>query len=63
MDDARLRAKQEKLQLENDKVKLASRSPQAEHAEADEHAELSSANAEWQKFYSVIKEITSNMRY
>lgn len=63
MSEDRLRAKQEKLQLEVKKMNDPDEGSQADEDRSIENRQLEGANQEWRRFYEVIKGITNDMRY
>lgn len=62
MTDDRLRAKQEKIQLEHDKWNDENKIAHTEDVVTAENSQLAGSNVEWKRFYEVIKELTNNMR-
>lgn len=62
MTDGSLRAKQEKLQLEEIEKQALQKSLQPEEAQIVPNAKLSNANEEWRRFYEVVHGIVKDMR-
>jgi hypothetical protein len=59
-----LREKQKKLQLQGQTAANAlDESIHSVREKKQENSHLDDANREWRRFYEVIKEITSDMRY
>ncbi|WP_054023737.1 hypothetical protein [Bacillus sp. FJAT-28004] len=63
MSDGSLRAKQEKLQLEGRKTNSEVKTSHTEEGKIAENNQTEGSIPEWQRFYEVIRGITSDMRY
>lgn len=63
MSGESLRDKQKKIRLEGMTAKTSDEGSHSGREQKQENSHLSDANREWRRFYEVIKEITSDMRY
>ncbi|MGM0882525.1 MAG: hypothetical protein ACQEXQ_15975 [Bacillota bacterium] len=63
MSGESLRDKQKKIRLEGSTANISDESLHSGREIKLENSQLDGANREWRRFYEVIKEITSDMRY
>lgn len=63
MSGESLRDKQKKIRLEGITANVSDEGSNSSREKEQENSQLDGANREWRRFYEVIKEITSDMRY
>ncbi|RCW43420.1 hypothetical protein [Paenibacillus prosopidis] len=63
MSGESLRDKQKRIRLEDITANVSDEGSYSGREKKQENSHLDDANREWRRFYEVIKEITSDMRY